>query len=93
ELDKLSKVKGISVNQVHGEEKAIEKVVQRLNPDTESMEGAAFFYACFSEGLPCVQIRAISNYVEKRNRENWDIPLAVKNLNEVGLGILTGLSG
>jgi futalosine hydrolase len=84
----LTEVRGISVNLVHGEEKSIEKVVKRLQPDVESMEGAAFFYACLSEGVPCVQIRAISNYVEKRNRANWDIPKAVKHLNEIGLQVL-----
>jgi futalosine hydrolase len=88
EIEKLSKVIGISVNQVHGEEHAIEKVVKRLNPAIESMEGAAFFYACLSEGVPCAQIRAVSNVVERRNRENWNIPLAISNLNETGLRII-----
>jgi futalosine hydrolase len=52
-----------------------------LNVQIESMEGAAFFYACRQAGVPCMQIRAVSNYVEKRNRDNWQIGLAVKNLN------------
>jgi hypothetical protein len=28
-----------------------------------------------------MQIRAISNKVEKRNKENWDTDLAIRNLN------------
>jgi len=32
-------------------------------------------------GVPCMQIRAVSNYVEKRNRDAWQIGLAIKNLN------------
>jgi futalosine hydrolase len=80
-LQELKQVKGITVNTVHGNKNSIEAITRRLNPDIESMEGAAFFYACNQVNLPCLQLRAISNYVEQRNRSNWNIPLAVKNLN------------
>jgi futalosine hydrolase len=46
------------------------------------MEGAAFMFVCELENIPYVQIRAVSNYVEKRNREAWNIPLAIVNLNK-----------
>ena len=75
-------VKSITVNTVHGNKKSIENVVRRLNPQIETMEGAAFFYACNDAGLPSVQLRAISNVVEERNTSNWKIHLAVKNLND-----------
>ncbi|TSJ43527.1 futalosine hydrolase [Mucilaginibacter corticis] len=77
----LNKVSAITVNTVHGNEANIAAITNRLNPQLESMEGAAFFYACHTLKVPCVQIRAVSNYVEKRNRDNWQIGLAVKNLN------------
>ncbi len=79
----LKRVKGLTVNKVHGEADAIDFIRKKYQADIETMEGAAFFYACQFQKIPCTQIRAISNYVEPRNRENWDIPLAVKNLNEV----------
>ncbi|QEC51526.1 futalosine hydrolase [Anseongella ginsenosidimutans] len=72
---------GLTVNTVHGKESSIEAIRSRLPAITESMEGAGFFYVCMSEGIKCLQLRAISNYVEKRNRENWNIPLAVKELS------------
>ena len=78
----LRKVTGITVNKVHGNEESIEEVRDRINPTVESMEGAAFFYACEEANVPALQIRSISNYVEKRNRANWNIPLAVKHLND-----------
>ncbi len=78
---RLKTVQGVTVNTVHGNEAHIVKTVNRLNPQVESMEGAAFFYACEKFNLPCLQIRAVSNYVEKRNRANWQIGLAIKNLN------------
>lgn len=76
----LLKVNGITVNKVHGNEISIQQIVERLNPDIESMEGAAFFYACSRIEVDCIQIRAISNYVEKRNRNAWQIELALSNL-------------
>ena len=30
----------------------------------------------------CVQFRGISNLVEERNKENWNISLAISNLNK-----------
>ena len=90
-LSGLRTVKGISVNKVHGSDRSIQQVVQRLNPDVESMEGAAFFYTCLHENIPFSEVRAVSNYVEKRNREAWNIPLAVENLNKKVMEILNSL--
>jgi len=90
-INKLKKVSGITVNTTHGAEISIEKIKSLFNPDVESMEGAAFFYACLLEGITCSQIRTISNKIEKRNKENWDIPLAVKNLCETSLAIINSL--
>lgn len=78
----LPKVEGITVNTTHGDESSIARIKTLFpNAATESMEGAAVFYACHQEKMSCIQIRSISNYVEKRNKENWNIPLAIKNLN------------
>jgi futalosine hydrolase len=77
----LKTASAITINTIHGNEVSIKKVKDRLNPQLESMEGAAFFYVCREMNVPCIQIRAVSNYVEKRNRDNWQIGLAIKNLN------------
>lgn len=87
-LKELKKVKAITVNKIHGNEKSIKKIVHKYNPQIESMEGAAFFYSCSTYKIPCLQIRAISNYVEKRNKKKWKIPLAVKNLNEMVVKVI-----
>lgn len=81
-IELLKKVKGITVNTVHGNDASIEKVKQLYHPDVESMEGAAFFAACSEMKGNHLQIRAISNYVEKRDKEKWQMPLAIKNLND-----------
>ena len=91
-LGDFRQVRGITVNKVHGNEFSIEKTLKRLSPDVESMEGAAFFYACNDVNLPGIQLRAISNYIEKRNRANWNISLAVKNLNDALINIFSELT-
>ncbi len=75
----LTKVSAITVNTVHGNDESIAKI--STDTQLESMEGAAFFYACQMAGIPAIQIRAVSNYVERRNRDAWQIGLAIKNLN------------
>jgi len=81
-IELINKVKGITVNTVHGNDKTIDEVKKRYCPDVESMEGAAFFAGCERAGGDCLQIRAISNYVERRDKSKWQIPLAIQNLNE-----------
>ena len=84
----LRKVKSITVNTVHGNITSIEKIQERLLPQTETMEGAAFFYVCEKEKAPSLQIRAISNYVERRNKLSWNIPFAIENLGKAIIRIL-----
>ncbi len=79
---------GITVNRVHGNERSIESLRQLTSAQSESMEGAAFFYACEQAQLPALQIRAVSNYVEKRDRNAWKIGLAVKELNTFAVELL-----
>lgn len=85
---KLPHKKGITVNKVHGSQATIEKIKAKYNADTESMEGAAFMMACMTMDVKFHQIRAISNYVEPRNKDNWQINVAIDNLNEVLIKML-----
>jgi len=79
----LKQVSGTTVNRVHGNEESIARLKARSPAQVESMEGACFAYACLLEQQPFLQIRSISNYVEARNRDAWNIPLAIENLNGV----------
>jgi len=81
-LEKLQKASAITVNKVHGHASSIAATTANYNVQVESMEGAAFFYSCAQAGLPSIQLRAISNWVEPRNRDAWNIPLAIANLNQ-----------
>ena len=84
----LPAVSGITVNTVHGNEASIARVVARVAPDVETMEGAAFMYACLVSGAACAQVRAVSNVVERRNRSAWKLPEAVNALADAALRII-----
>ncbi len=88
----LPSAHGLTVNKVHGYEKSIEAIHQKYSSDIESMEGAAFFLASLYAGIPFLSIRSISNYVEKRNREAWDLPKAIETLNKVLSQIIESIS-
>jgi len=87
-LSGLPTVNGITVNTVHGNARSIAAVVERFKPRVESMEGAAFIYACLIHGLPFAQVRAVSNAVEPRNRVAWKLADAIRNLGETAISIL-----
>jgi futalosine hydrolase len=91
EVDSLIPVKAITVNTLTGNQDSIEKLKNKFNPEIITTEGAAFFYVCLLEDIPFLQIRAISNFVEIRKIENWNIPLAIKNLNDSIIAIFDEL--
>ena len=81
-LIELTPVDGLTVNMVSGNEASIIRMAEKHQCQVESMEGAAFHYVCLQEGIPFAQVRAVSNYIERRNRANWKIAEAITNLNE-----------
>ena len=90
-LGGLRAVNGITVNTVHGHERSIACVTKRFAPDVESMEGAAFMYACLIHGVPFAQVRAVSNIVERRNRSAWKLPEAIARLSETARRVIDHL--
>jgi len=88
----LPKVSGVTVNRVSGNEKNIRILTERLNPKTESMEGAAVLFACQQARVDCLQVRSVSNYVEQRNKDKWKIGLAIKNLNDWAIAFISDMN-
>jgi futalosine hydrolase len=84
----LPAVSAITVNTAHGNDASIARVVERFRPQVESMEGAAFMYACLIHQVPFAQVRAVSNLVEKRNRAAWKLAEAIDALNDAARRIL-----
>jgi len=87
----LPKASSISVNKVSGSQASIDLITEKYTVDIENMEGAAFFQVCKIFRRSFLELRAISNYIEPRNRENWNIELALKNLSEVVIEIISSL--
>ena len=78
----LPRVNGLTVHTVSGHQPTIDaRMARHKGIQVESMEGAALHYVCGKMGLPFLQVRAISNYVEPRNREAWKIKEAIGALN------------
>ena len=55
------------------------------------MEGAACMMVCQKFNIPSLQIRSISNFIEERNKEKWNLSLAIKNLNFEARKIISNL--
>lgn len=86
----LRAVTGLTVSRVHGYAPSIQAIQQKYpQAQVETMESAAFFYACLQAETPFSQIRALSNYVEPRRREAWKLDLAIERLNAVVADMLS----
>ena len=91
-LVELKKVHGITTNKSHGRATTIAEIKSKFNAQVETMEGAVVLYVCNWFGIPCVQIRSISNFVEPRDSAQWDIPLALERLNQTVMEVLQKLT-
>jgi futalosine hydrolase len=88
----FKKVRGITTNKSHGRAASIAEIKSKFTSQVESMEGAVVFYVCNWIGVPCFQIRSISNFVEPRDSAQWNIPLALEKLNESVKDVLLKLT-
>lgn len=84
----LKEATSITVNKVHGNENTIKQIMEKYNADIENMEGLAFYYVMHLVQKPSLEIRSISNYVEKRNKANWKLKEAIANLNQKMIDII-----
>jgi futalosine hydrolase len=87
----LPAAKGLTINQISTDAKHIDRLLVKYGCEIESMEGAAFHYVCLHEQVPFIQIRAISNVVGERNKNNWKLKDAINNLNEKLITIIKEL--
>jgi futalosine hydrolase len=68
----------ITVNGVSATDERAECFWEQYAPLCESMEGAAVMRVCQDFNLPGLQVRAISNFVEKRNPALWRLEEAAQ---------------
>jgi futalosine hydrolase len=81
-LLKLPEVTAITINEITTNEERIQQLIKKYEPVLETMEGAALHFVCREMNIPFLQLRAVSNYIGERNKENWKIKDAIDNLNQ-----------
>ena len=78
----------VTVSTVTGTDKRARELEKRFNAICENMEGAAVAHVCAMYGIPMLEIRGISNIVEDRNRDKWDIKTAAENCQKIILALI-----
>lgn len=73
--------RGCTVNEITTRPGRVQQIINKYEPLVESMEGAAIHYVCLQKKIPFIHIRAVSNFIAERDKNKWNIPLAVRNLN------------
>ena len=73
-----------------GKQETIE-ALQKKHPKAliESMEGAAVHFVASKFKIPVIQVRVVSNHIEPRTPENWDISSAKKCIQEILTALFT----
>lgn len=82
-LADLKSVSGLSVNCCTGTAAMAVERVQNFDVDVESMEGASCFSICSVFGMPCCEIRAVSNFATDRDKSTWRIKDALAALQSL----------
>ncbi len=80
-----------TVSACSGTKQRAAELSARFGAICENMEGAAVAHVCMLYGVPCIEIRGISNIVEARDTSKWDIPLASENCQRAVIAFLNNI--
>jgi len=81
-----------TVSACSGTAKRGREIEKRYGVICESMEGSAVAQICAINAMPLFEIRGISNIVEDRDREKWDIDAAAGNSQSVVMELVRALA-
>jgi futalosine hydrolase len=87
----LRVVSSVTINEVSTDKARIRLLKEKYGAQIESMEGAALHYIALKNKIPFLQIRAISNEVGERDKQQWKIKQAIEALNDTLKKILPQL--
>jgi futalosine hydrolase len=79
--EQMPVVNGVTVNEITTSQHRINQLRGKYSAGVESMEGAAFHFAALKENIPFLQLRAISNFVGERDKNNWQLRQSIEALN------------
>jgi futalosine hydrolase len=83
----------VTVSTCTGSATAAAKITERTNGICENMEGAAVALACQQLSVPLLEVRGISNLVEDRNINRWDLPAGMAVAQNAILDLLEAWPG
>ena len=78
----------LTVQECSGSTKLGKERCARFGAICENMEGAAAAHISQLYGLRFLELRGISNLVEDRRTEDWNLPLAAANVQQAGMELL-----
>lgn len=81
----------VTVQECSGTENLGVERENRFNAVCENMEGAAAAHVSTIYDVPFLEVRGISNLVESRNRDRWNLPLASTAAQSAALLVLEKL--
>lgn len=81
----------LTVSTISGTAQRGRELFARFGALCENMEGAAAAQVCLVYGVPFVEIRGISNMVEDRDKDRWDINKAMKNCAKAAIAFINRL--
>jgi futalosine hydrolase len=82
----------ITVNAITATRQRGAMLQQRWQGLCENMEGAAVARVCREFSIACLELRSVSNYVEERNPENWQLREACLHAAESAALLIKGMS-
>lgn len=81
----------VTASRVTGLRAEAEVLAARWGALAESMEGAAAAHVCALYEAPFVEVRAISNLVEDRDRASWQVEQAIASAGKAALAVAAGV--
>lgn len=82
----------ITVSTITASAQRAQALVAAFSPVMESMEGASAAHVALHYGVPFLEIRAASNLVGPRKKDQWNLPLAFERCSKAVFHLIDQLS-
>lgn len=80
----------VTLSTCTGTDERSRELEERYHGLCENMEGAAAAHVAELHGVPWLELRGISNRVQKRDLSTWDVPAASRAVQQALLGLIEG---
>lgn len=90
---KITTGRFVTVSNCSGSMTSGQKLSDRFKGIAENMEGAAVALTCLRYGIDFLEVRGISNMVDERDLDKWNMRLAVENAQDFVLKYIEDMTG